>query len=31
MIKEKQILDLAKLNNNTITTKTITENNIPRI
>lgn len=31
MIKENQILDIAKENNGIVTTKEITENNIPRI
>lgn len=31
MIKEKQILDIAKKNNDIVTTKEISENNIPRI
>ena len=31
MIKEKEILNLAKNNNNIVTTKMVTENNIPRI
>lgn len=31
MIKEKQILELAKINNGIVTTKDVTKNNIPRI
>lgn len=31
MIKEKQILNLAKKNNGIVTTKMVTDNNIPRI